>query len=366
LTFFQLSAGAQDAQSPISSSWAGILADYPKGSTLGMVTGEKVRVRSKPSRNSAIVTSLNAGALALVLSQSGASENLGSGRHWWYQVKLRNGVTGWIYGEFLFLFKTDSDFQPLMVSVGSRHYSLVRFDHVVDPSPRNELGEVDSMPAFIEQGAYRALPIRIDQRTAEIKNPDGWYMIRATLDEGSESITDTQSPGDDIVRVTVETKDGDGTFDLQLTCALRNDQDRPYFEVRSFRGSTDFFLLVKNGPVDLVREAIRQGVDINARNSDGMTPLLVACVERDEPTREVISVLLSAGANPNVRTPGNDATPLMWAAESKEPGTVEMLLKAGADAKARDSSGKTAFDHAQGNEKLKGTDAWRLLQGASN
>jgi len=40
-------------------------------------------------------------------------------------------------------------------------------------------------------------------------------------------------------------------------------------------------------------------------------------------------------------------------------------LKAGADAKAKDKLGKTAFDYAQANEKLKGTDAYRQLQEAS-
>jgi len=37
------------------------------------------------------------------------------------------------------------------------------------------------------------------------------------------------------------------------------------------------------------------------------------------------------------------------------------LLKAGANAKAKSKYGKTAFDYAQDNEKLKGTDAdWKL------
>ncbi|MGA2976610.1 MAG: hypothetical protein ABSF77_14980 [Spirochaetia bacterium] len=37
----------------------------------------------------------------------------------------------------------------------------------------------------------------------------------------------------------------------------------------------------------------------------------------------------------------------------------------GADAKVKSKSGSTAFDFAQDNEKLKGTDAYRQLQKAS-
>ncbi len=49
------------------------------------------------------------------------------------------------------------------------------------------------------------------------------------------------------------------------------------------------------------------------------------------------------------------------AAFSYNPEMIMALLKAGADAKAKDNAGKTAFDHAQANEKLKCTDAyWKL------
>ena len=43
------------------------------------------------------------------------------------------------------------------------------------------------------------------------------------------------------------------------------------------------------------------------------------------------------------------------------PAVVITLLDAGADPKAKTTDGKTTFDLAQENDKLKGTDAyWRL------
>jgi len=44
--------------------------------------------------------------------------------------------------------------------------------------------------------------------------------------------------------------------------------------------------------------------------------------------------------------------------------TAALLLKAGADAKARDNRGRKAIDLAEKNVKLKGSDVYRMLQDA--
>ena len=62
----------------------------------------------------------------------------------------------------------------------------------------------------------------------------------------------------------------------------------------------------------------------------------------------------------------NGATPLMYATNGDNPEVmITAFLKAGADAKAKDSDGKTALDYAQANAKLKGTDALKKLEEAS-
>lgn len=59
-------------------------------------------------------------------------------------------------------------------------------------------------------------------------------------------------------------------------------------------------------------------------------------------------------------------TSLMYAAWFNEnPEMITALLNAGADAKTKSSAGKTAFDFAQYNLKLVGTDAYWKLQEAS-
>jgi hypothetical protein len=86
-----------------------------------------------------------------------------------------------------------------------------------------------------------------------------------------------------------------------------------------------FLKLVKTGTPEAAGKALRDWACINARDEDGSTALMYAARNNTNP--EVLSV----------------------------------LLKAGADGKARDSSGKTAYDCAQDNKRLKGTDAYRKL-----
>ena len=92
----------------------------------------------------------------------------------------------------------------------------------------------------------------------------------------------------------------------------------------------EFFQLVTAGTPRDVQAAINNGADVNARDAAGMN------------------------------------TPLMDAAENNpNPEVIILLLKAGADAKAKDKHGKTAFDYANDNQKLKGTAALKQLEEAS-
>ena len=77
----------------------------------------------------------------------------------------------------------------------------------------------------------------------------------------------------------------------------------------------------------------------------------------------VVSCASTTG-RPDVNTSDEEygATLLMWAAvENANPEVINTLLEAGGDARAKGSEGKTAFDYAEENEALRGTDAyWRL------
>ena len=72
---------------------------------------------------------------------------------------------------------------------------------------------------------------------------------------------------------------------------------------------------------------------------------------------------MDAGADLTARDE-HGLTSLMMAAGRGTAESVKVLLKAGADASVKDKDGKTAWDHAQDNEKLKGTDAYWMLNDA--
>jgi ankyrin repeat protein len=74
-------------------------------------------------------------------------------------------------------------------------------------------------------------------------------------------------------------------------------------------------------------------------------------------------LLLDAGADLTARSE-DGWTALMGAAGVGTAENVKVLLDAGADASVKDKDGKTAWDLAQDNEKLKGTDAYWMLNDA--
>jgi hypothetical protein len=158
-----------------------------------------------------------------------------------------------------------------------------------------------------------------------------------------------------------------------------------------------FFELVRTGTPQQVQQAINVGADVNARDKEGETPLIVAAAHNGNPevitnllkagadvnaqestfgatailiaagynNLDVINVLLKAGADINAKS-SLGFTPLMFAAEfNTNPEVINVLLKAGANAKVRQPSGKTALDFALSNEKLKGSDAIRILSAAT-
>jgi len=70
--------------------------------------------------------------------------------------------------------------------------------------------------------------------------------------------------------------------------------------------------------------------------------------------------VLRAGADVNTRNKYGD-TPLMEAARFNSPEIIERLLKAGANAKAKNNEEKTAIDYAKENENIYKTKAyWKL------
>ncbi|MBR5705466.1 MAG: ankyrin repeat domain-containing protein [Deltaproteobacteria bacterium] len=159
----------------------------------------------------------------------------------------------------------------------------------------------------------------------------------------------------------------------------------------------DFLKVCAKGTVQEVRQALAEGADVNARNDDGYTALMVAVYRNADP--EVASALIAAGAVINARdaegiTPliaaamrnpnpeviaallaaeaqknavdGNGWSALMWAASSNpNPEVVSALLASGADAALRNNAGHDALwcaQHAQRTDAAADEKIVRMLQ----
>ncbi|MBP3835871.1 MAG: ankyrin repeat domain-containing protein, partial [Pyramidobacter sp.] len=109
-------------------------------------------------------------------------------------------------------------------------------------------------------------------------------------------------------------------------------------------GGDDFHALCRTGSADKVKAAIAAGADVNAKNNEGFTPLVMAVSDNGAP--EVVKALIDAGANVNANDNEGD-TPLTAAAAcSKQPQVVEILIAAGANVNAKNLSGETPLWYA--------------------
>jgi uncharacterized protein len=167
-----------------------------------------------------------------------------------------------------------------------------------------------------------------------------------------------------------------------------------------FGQSRDFYWIVKTGTPQQVQEAIDAGADVNAvsptwnmtpmalaasynenpgvvvalvkagaalaPNEEGWTPLMAAAWSNMNP--QVAAALIDLGVDVNSRyMKAHGRTALMFAAEhSLCPEVILALLKGGADARQKDTDGKTALDLADHNYPLKHSTAFKQLQEASD
>ncbi len=110
------------------------------------------------------------------------------------------------------------------------------------------------------------------------------------------------------------------------------------------------FKNAKTITVQQVETALKKGANVNARDTDGATPLMYASGYNPtvwdnsgyyNPNPKIIELLLNHGANIHAKEK-NGMTPLMVASEKNtNPKVIELLLKHGANVNAKDADDRT-------------------------
>ena len=96
----------------------------------------------------------------------------------------------------------------------------------------------------------------------------------------------------------------------------------------------------QQGDAQAVRALMKEKVDVNAAQGDGMTPLHWAAFNDD---LDVATLLISAGASPKAATRVGAITPLLIACKNGNPAMVKAMLDAGAGPNTANADGATAL-----------------------
>ena len=93
--------------------------------------------------------------------------------------------------------------------------------------------------------------------------------------------------------------------------------------------------------IDVIRQLIKDGADVNEVNERGRTPLMLALGNGYD--LEIIKLLINAGTDVNVKDKEGSTALIKATANMADPAIIKFLLESGADVSVKDLSGHTAI-----------------------
>jgi len=110
------------------------------------------------------------------------------------------------------------------------------------------------------------------------------------------------------------------------------------FEFKQRNHFTPLMLAIKNENIKIIKYLIEYGANINKRNKNGYTPLIVAIKKKKN--NDIVKYLIDNGADVNQRTVNGDS-PLMEACKKRNKPVIKYLIKNGAEINIENKEGET-------------------------
>jgi cytohesin len=171
----------------------------------------------------------------------------------------------------------------------------------------------------------------------DVKGGDGWTVFRHSVSQGSQEL------------VEYFLSRGATAPQFHLSACL-GDLDRVKslvkkgidVDAKDETGWTPLYWAASMGREEVAEFLIGNGADIDVRTNDDRTPLHQAARSG---AAKLVELLVSKGADSNTRDE-DDSTPLHWAATGGHKNVVELLIASGAEVKAKEKSGNTPLHWA--------------------
>jgi ankyrin repeat protein len=116
-------------------------------------------------------------------------------------------------------------------------------------------------------------------------------------------------------------------------------QDKKLVDVRFTGSFTPLLIAVQENEREIVELLLGAGANVNAKNKDGQTSLIMAASKGHI---KIAEILIANGAKVNIKN-NNGWTALMIAASYKHPKIAELLIMKGANIEARNIHGATSL-----------------------
>ena len=214
-----------------------------------------------------------------------------------------------------------------------------------------------------DDGVYKFEKLEPGTYRVEFSSPGFKPDVKqVTLSDANESTADAalgielRFTVDVIAENAIETGSGMGgamasvQYSSPLTKAVSNDNVDLVKELiaqgenvngkdSNYGNLTPLFVAVENGSVEIAKILLEAGAKVNARDKEKQTPLMRL---DDDATPELVELLLTFGAKV-VETDTEGNTALIIAAQSAKPEVIKKLIGAGSDIDLANKSGQTAL-----------------------